>query len=198
MNRTVASLLAAISLPLSACSAYTPPEGAPQPGIDAGPSDDPKCAGQKFALEGQNHVAEGESVTYATNPPTSGNHWGCWAPWGLANKVLRPERWVHNLEHGGVVLLYKCATSDGCPETRALLTKVFNGAPDAPGGGKRLIVTASSTLPKKVGLTAWGWSYVTDTPTEANLLCFIRAHQGMGPEDVASNPSQTGCPQSYE
>lgn len=32
------------------------------------------------------HVAEGTPVSYATNPPTSGEHWGTPAQWGFYNE----------------------------------------------------------------------------------------------------------------
>jgi hypothetical protein len=61
---------------------------------------------------GQGHVSESTSVTYAYCPPTSGQHFSSSnAPlprrfYGPTDTV-RPGNWVHNLEHGYVVLLYQ-------------------------------------------------------------------------------------------
>jgi hypothetical protein len=58
-------------------------------------------------------VANGSTVTYEFCPPTSGNHYNVagQAPLPRAfydsSKSLRPGNWVHNLEHGYVVILYK-------------------------------------------------------------------------------------------
>ena len=154
---------------------------------------DPKCGGVQVAIEGGNHVAEGTAVTYTANPPSSGNHWPCWAKWGVAQTVLPPERYVHNLEHGGVVLLYRC-TAAACEDAKNALAAVAAAAPDAPTGGHRIVVNADATLPTAFAAVAWGWTYSADTVDQANLLCFIQAHQGQGPEDVSSDPPSV-CPQ---
>src|SRR5262245_43548667 len=62
--------------------------------------------------EGTQHLPVGTTATYLTNPPASGPHWS--APGvapvmaGLYQEAdgLRPEQWVHNLEHGYIVYLY--------------------------------------------------------------------------------------------
>jgi hypothetical protein len=154
---------------------------------------DPKCGEVRVAIEGGTHVPEGTAVTYAANPPSSGNHWPCWAKWGVASTVLPPERYVHNLEHGGVVLLYRC-TAAACDDAKNALAAVAAAAPDAPTGGHRLVVNADATLPTAFAAVAWGWTYTSDTVDQANLLCFIQAHEGQGPEDVSGDPPAT-CPQ---
>jgi hypothetical protein len=62
---------------------------------------------------GHNHVAVGTKITYATCPPTSGQHYS--APgagpirpgfYGPDSKA-EPGGWVHNLEHGYIVVLYR-------------------------------------------------------------------------------------------
>ncbi|MBA2321104.1 MAG: DUF3105 domain-containing protein [Deltaproteobacteria bacterium] len=53
-------------------------------------------------------------VIYEDPPPSSGDHDGCWSRWGVHVDPVPDERWVHNLEHGGVVFLYDCP--EGCAE----------------------------------------------------------------------------------
>ena len=66
--------------------------------------------------KGALHVASpsqrtpGMTVCYNSNPPASGPHWSVGtapvapvAP-GFYDEALRTEQWVHNLEHGTVVL----------------------------------------------------------------------------------------------
>ena len=45
--------------------------------------------------------------------PASGNHWGAWAAWGTVYEapVLRGF-YLHNLEHGGLILSYGCESAD--------------------------------------------------------------------------------------
>jgi len=165
-----------------------------------GPNPEPggACAGEQAqSISGESHVPEGTSVSYPDNPPSSGDHWACWAPWGVASTVLPPERWVHNLEHGGVVLLFKCETAEGCPALSEPLVQIAANAPDAPGGGHRILVTGDPSLPSNVAAVAWGFSLLEDAPDAAALDCFIGAHEGMGPEDIPDDPPRASCPQSY-
>jgi Protein of unknown function (DUF3105) len=70
------------------------------------------------------HVAVGSRIRYAACPPTSGNHFaargagpirpGFQAP----DSSVVPNGWVHNLEHGYVVVLYR--TRDGAPDEATL------------------------------------------------------------------------------
>lgn len=66
--------------------------------------------------QGAGHVDPGTTVLYPNCPPASGKHYnatnlGPIRPqfYGL-NDVASPTGWVHNLEHGGTVLLYSCRT----------------------------------------------------------------------------------------
>ena len=157
------------------------------------------CAGEESRpIAGETHETEGTPIAYADNPPSSGNHWPCWAPWGVARSVLPTERWVHNLEHGGVVLLYKCDTVDGCPQLSQPLVDIAGRLPDAPGGGHRVLVTADPDLPQNIAAVAWGFRMLADAPVEADLACFAASHEGHGPEDISSDPPTDACPQSYQ
>ena len=66
----------------------------------------------KKADGNQDHRPEGESITYAHNPPANGPHWGQFLFGGQIRKFWttddRPpvERLVHSLEHGWTILWY--------------------------------------------------------------------------------------------
>ena len=59
--------------------------------------------------EGAEHVPVGQQVTYQSNPPASGPHWSqtgiAPVPAGFSETAIEEEQWLHNLEHGYVVLL---------------------------------------------------------------------------------------------
>src|SRR5438105_14857462 len=61
-------------------------------------------------IEGQMHINPPATISYRDNPPASGNHYPVPAPWGVS--TVQREQWVHNLEHGGIVLVYNCPA--GC------------------------------------------------------------------------------------
>src|SRR4051812_30001264 len=55
-----------------------------------------------------NHIADCAHVKYDTNPPSGGNHWPFWAAYKKYGATVPREMYVHDLEHGGVVLSFKC------------------------------------------------------------------------------------------
>jgi hypothetical protein len=131
------------------------------------------------------HVTGG--VDYPDPPPTSGEHDPCWAPWGVHDDELPDERWVHNLEHGGVVLLYNCdggssAGPDGCADEVAEL------AASVEARGQFGILTPYSLLPARFAAVAWGHRYVTDCFDPDALSSFWDSHVNQAPESVTADP----------
>lgn len=60
------------------------------------------------ALEGVHSVSDpgGTSPKWNTDPPTSGPHYAIAAIFGLYEDEIEMARLVHNLEHGGIYILY--------------------------------------------------------------------------------------------
>ena len=180
--------------------------------LDGGSPDGgyPDCVGQAWPLEGATHVPEPTRVTYHHNPPASGSHWPCWAPWAIATRVLPKERFVHNLEHGGIVLLYHCDEPDGgfapdafadggspCPEEARTAAALVNGAPNDPQGARRYVVSARPDLPTRYAAVSWGFTLERDSLDPATFGCFVNAHLAQGPEDTSADPPPDECPQVY-
>jgi hypothetical protein len=93
--------------------------------------------GQVEQNMGAQHVQIGTTVGYAVCPPASGQHYSAAGKGPIAPRFygpddrVEPQSWVHNLEHGGLVVLYRCGSS--CPlasiePLRSLLT----GLPASP------------------------------------------------------------------
>jgi len=93
---------------------------------------------------GHTHVVVGVPVKYTFCPPASGNHYsaaGVAGPitarlYGPNEKTI-PQNWVHNLEHGALVLLYKCPGGDtsagACSASgQAALSAFAAGFPNSP------------------------------------------------------------------
>lgn len=164
------------------------------------------CLGTPVPLEPELHVPEPERVAYLADPPPSGPHWPCWAPWGSghATRALPAERFVHNLEHGGVVLLYRCDPDAGLDDggscaamAEALVAFAADGGPAAPAGDMRYLVAARPELPTVYAALAWGWRLELSTFDPAEVSCFAGGHLGAAPENFGANPDPAGCPQSY-
>jgi len=138
--------------------------------------------------EGAQHVSVGEQATYQSNPPASGPHWsqGGFAPVpaGVYETALEEEQWVHNLEHGYVVVLYDC----GGPCLPALLDDFqdfFDSAPPSQEfGNTKLVITPYSGLPFFLTAVSWDRQLHLETLDEAALLDFYETHVDHGPEHV--------------
>src|SRR5262249_20184470 len=61
-----------------------------------------------FPIVDSPHVAPGTAIAWATNPPTSGPHYPVWAAWDRIYTDLERGFWLHNAEHGAIVLVYRC------------------------------------------------------------------------------------------
>jgi hypothetical protein len=70
------------------------------------------------ALPGVHSITDpsGTSPTWNTDPPTSGPHYAVPAIFGRYEEELEPARVVHNLEHGGIFILYGNKVPDSTVE----------------------------------------------------------------------------------
>lgn len=159
-----------------------------EPDTDSGPSE-PKglCTSCGACEEVQKVVSTMHTtnpVTYKDPPPTSGPHNPCWARWGIHDEPLAAERWVHNLEHGGVVFLYNCP--DGCDAEVAILK-------DISSKRSRTILTSYPNLPARFGVVSWGRRLVSSCFDQQALLEFYAKNFDHAPESN-SNPPNPNCP----
>lgn len=143
--------------------------------------------------EGEFHAPVGTTLTFGTNPPNSGTHYPLWGRWGKHDQVLDRGYYVHNLEHGGVALLYKCDTADGCPAIVSQLEEVMNSRPidDLCFGTvkNRMFLTADPLLDVPVAAAAWRNIYRAPCVDAPSLKAFVKAHYGKGPEATCSDGS---------
>jgi hypothetical protein len=117
------------------CSTIYQPGATPSPAPDADPQ-----PGFIQPDMGARHVQTGTEVTYTYCPPATGPHYnapnrgpippGVYGP----DQTALPQGWVHNLEHGALVILYR--GQDGDPglsdETQATIESFFQGLPPSP------------------------------------------------------------------
>ncbi|MSP61755.1 MAG: DUF3105 domain-containing protein [Myxococcales bacterium] len=205
-----------LCLPLLwACQRSLPGERGPRDLAVTQMTDATKCGPLVKAVpnEGGAHVDVGVGVNYKANPPASGPHWPePKPPWAAYSTVVPREAWVHNLEHGGIVLLFNCGkgldggsgadggagdggvgdggAGDGgaewpCPEVTDVLRQLRSERPLDKHGVVRILISADPLTPKRVSAVAWDWVYQSDTVDGAALRCFINARYGQGPEDFS-------------
>jgi len=141
------------------------------------------------------HVPMSTQIEWMNNPPTSGPHFDFWAAWDRQYDELPRGHWVHNAEHGGVILLYHC--DGGCPEVVDGLLSVARAMPADPACvapvTKRVIVTGDSLLPPGVQVAAVAWNHAyTASCFDDYVATFAAEHYAMAPEDLCASGASLG------
>ena len=161
--------------------------------------------GQIIADLGRGHVPIGENVDYNSNPPTSGKHYEEWIRAGVYESEKDDRNLVHSLEHGYVILHYKCNSSvipsesegsqdlesedsspsaqndvnEDCEERKNQLIQIYEKK-----GKRKLIVIPRSNLDTNFALTAWTYLDKFDNFDGDRIEKFIDTHRDQGPEQT--------------
>jgi hypothetical protein len=148
----------------------------------------PKAVGPAFAVpdEGRSHVVRPTTVIYKHQPPSSGNHYSdtlAPRPWGTNHDAILAEEYVHNLEHGGEVLLYKCSGSE-CDTFYTQAQQLFGQLPKEPKYNEvKFLSTPYQNMSPKFALVAWDHEQdFTGFPTTADATAFYIKFVDQGPE----------------
>jgi hypothetical protein len=142
-------------------------------------------ASYAVADEGRSHVAQGTPISYKQSPPSSGNHYPTPGPWGPAAIPTQPGTFVHNLEHGGVVLVYTCSGNE-CQDLYAQAQRLYAKLPKEPKFHEVKFVSTPyiGQMPKKFALLAWDREQDMDTMDETTVADFYNQFVDHGREDV--------------
>jgi hypothetical protein len=133
-------VFASAAAPAYACTQ----EWVPSPTASASPGSSPNPGYVQPDL-GNRHIGTGEKATYTYCPPASGPHYNATALgpigprfYGPSDRAL-PEGWIHNLEHGAMVILYRGRDGDPgpSPDAQASLRTLFDAFPPSPVCGIR-------------------------------------------------------------
>lgn len=129
--------------------------------------------GVKHPDLGNAHIqmASDPHVPYNSDPPTSGPHLPYIAPWGIHTAPIVKELQVHNLEDGGVMVQYHCASP--CPDLVAKLAEIVKRYET------EVILAPYPAMRTRIALTAWTRLDAFDELDEARIVRFIRAYRGI-------------------
>jgi hypothetical protein len=201
------------SAPTYACANLFDPSPAPSvaasstqaPGTSGAPTATAPAPGFVQPDMGHLHVPTGDQVRYSNCPPASGRHYeapagpirgGLYGP----NDATVPQGWIHNLEHGAIVLLYRCpgeaCTDAGQAALQALLAKwplspICKTAP----GQVTPVIARFDQMARPYTAVVWDVVLPMDTLDE-NLLFEFYARQGeqFNPEKQCPAPTPTPGP----
>ena len=149
------------------------PTPSPLPTQSPVAADDP-ARGVHDADYSNSHVASGTPVQYAELPPTSGSHWpGPAAPVraGVYTTHIPFEATTHNLEHGGIVIVYNNLSADE-------VTRLDSFVKSATAGVyKKVLDEPYADLARaKIVITAWRYHLDLQTVDTVSLQKFIHSH----------------------
>jgi hypothetical protein len=139
--------------------------------------------GQIQPDQGNGHVQAGDKVTYPVCPPASGKHINKPGYGPLEPKVYGPEDqslpngWIHNLEHGGLVLLYSCDKGACDAASVQALRDTASGFPTSaicglPAGVVGPVVARFEQMPTRFAALVWDRALYLDTLDSAKIYDF--------------------------
>jgi hypothetical protein len=130
--------------------------------------------GAKQQLQQAEHLQPGQTGSYNTFPPTSGQHWFqpgvAPAPWGIKDANLPNEVTTHNLEHGGIVIGYANLNAAETEQLKRVVRALMNGT------YRKIILEPYPLTDAKVALTSWGWLLNLQTVDQIQIVQFTRSH----------------------
>lgn len=156
---------------------------------------------------GRKHVNLGDEVTYTYCPPASGAHFNASGQGPIAPRmygpddVTLPEGWVHNLEHGALVLLYRGDGPGATPDGQAALRQFFDSFPNspicdiAPGTIQGPVIARFDDMAAPYTALLWGRGLPLQTLDTAAILAFYEAWAEKGnPEPLCAAPTPLPSP----
>ncbi len=154
------------------------------------PGETPRL-GQVTRDLGRTHVEAKASVTYEFCPPTSGSHFNAARLGPIApvfygkDDSTEPEGWIHNLEHGAMVVLYRCP--EGCgTEAQTALGALEQQLPASPlcgfPPGANVVVTRFDQMPTPYAAVVWGRVFFLDSLDVSAITTFYAQSADRAPE----------------
>ncbi|XP_064461085.1 uncharacterized protein LOC135371044 [Ornithodoros turicata] len=120
------------------------------------------------------HYCMNRRITYDHYLPTHEGHRPLWAVYG-EYKYCPPQRWLHNVEHGALVMLYHpCTLPSLVDKLRDIVKSCL----------RKYIITPYRQLTRErpLALVAWRCRYEMNTVNEKEVKKFIKARAMKAPE----------------
>jgi len=124
--------------------------------------------------ESNSHVPSGQKVQYGTIPPTSGSHWAQPAgpiAWGIKDTTFPDEAVVHNLEHGGVLIVYKGLNDQELAKLKDIVRILMNN-----GYPKVILEPYPQLTEARIAVSSWRWLLKIPGFDDAQIVKFVKAH----------------------
>lgn len=145
--------------------------------------------GVYHAEQSPDHITRGQQhQPYNSDPPSSGPHYsdaGAPIPWGVYIQEVADEVFLHNEEHGGVIITYKPdLPKDQIEKIQKMFAPPYSNPKFKPN---KAIVTPRSKNTHPIELAAWNYTLNLDQYDETKIKNFYLQH-------VSKSPEPTGGP----
>jgi hypothetical protein len=170
-------LLILIVVPvLLACQPSAPPSNS-RPALP-----DTRSLEAAIPNEGRDQVSAGAAITYQHYPPASGPYYPEVIQYGLYEMDVPEGYWVHVLERGGIVFLYKCQGE--CSALKKQIGDLLDTVPLSKHNTAKLVIVPYPNMPHLITAVAWDVQMPLDRFDALLLTAFYAAHVDKGPEDA--------------
>ena len=184
-----------VAAPTYACTSEWTPEQtpAPQPG-ESNPLG--------YIQPDQGTVHQSGEFKYTYCPPANGPHWGIQGLgpidarlYGPEDRAASPPGWVHNLEHGGLALLYNCEDSNACnTEVQQQLQSIYNDFPPSPicgfpKGTNGPVIARFDEMAWPFAAILWNRVLPLETLDKELIYRFFNDHAERGAPELFCEPS---------
>ena len=116
---------------------------------------------------GRDHLEAGEAFDrYLSDPPALGPHAPVPVRWGVSEEPIPKEVLVHNLEHGGVLLLHRCQECAEVEQLREFAERYLET-------GRKVILSPYPTMDSEYALVSWGYLDTFDEIDPARISEFL-------------------------
>lgn len=143
---------------------------------------------REYTLADAEHVANCRPISYGSNPPSSGTHYGTWAAFRVYDTPIERGFAVHSMEHGAVVISYNCDDCEAEVEAaRALIDELGPDPVCCSAAGcvnpvTRLILMPDPELDVRFAAASWGFTLKASCFEPEVFRAFVDAHRGRAPE----------------
>jgi hypothetical protein len=182
------------SQPAYACSTIWSPAPTASPKPSATPA-----LGYVQPDMGHLHTGPGDKVTFTYCAPASGTHYNASSRGPIAARVygpgdnVIPQGWIHNLEHGGLVVLYQGDSAGATPEGQAQMRAFYQAFPPVTDCGP--VIARFDQMSSPFQALLWGRVLPLDTFDEAQITAFWNQWGGLtNPEPLCTTPNSRTSP----
>lgn len=135
--------------------------------------------GEDIPLASREHIQEGMAANdWTSDPPTSGQHYGTWAPAGFYPDVIADEYLVHDMEHGYVIIYYNCALVEDCDAFKADIEAAMADAGNDPDTHTiKIIAVPRERMDNPITYASWGHLYTAPSFNHDELVAYVQTYR---------------------